>query len=192
MARTTMMSALLVTNPELIAAAESVRPAGYAVIVMRTLPSLAALRCSDFTFAVYPDVSDSLALWHSSLERFGALELNDRYRSRWKTGMSSAAWASWVAIKILSEASLRTQSVEPFLLLDYIRKSEFDGHKGWPLTFRSEDHVLRQPFYVISPGASSKVRAELPSGGRSETESAAQVLDRILPPHADPRCAKTR
>jgi len=217
MARTTMMSALIVTNPELIPAAESVGRVGYAVVVMRTLPSAAPLDCSKFVFAVYPPDTDlhslrnrweaggryatrtvdSLglpvaALWHSSLERFGALELNDRYRARWKTGMTSEAWAAWVAVKILSEASLRKQSVEPFLILDYITKSEFDGHKGWPLTFRAEDHFLRQPIYMVSAGADSKVAEELPRGSRSETQSASQVLDAILPPHVDAACGAQR
>lgn len=194
MARTTMISALMVTNPELIPAAESMARAGYAVVVMRTLPSSAPLDCSKFVLAVFPPTTElkSAELWHPSLERFGALELNDRFRSRWKTGMTSAAWAAWVAVKILSEASLRKQSVEPFLILDYITTSEFDGHKGWPLTFRAEDHFLRQPIYMVSAGNDSKVTEELPRGSRSETQSASQVLDAILPAHPNPACGAQR
>jgi hypothetical protein len=204
MARTTNMSALIVTNPELLASAERLPGtpgARYPVVVLRTLPSPASLECSSFSFAIYPSASalnsvggragSTVALWGPSLERFGALELNDRYRSRWKTGMNSEAWAAWFAVKILSEAALRTRSNEPFVILNYIRKSEFDGHKGWPLTFRPEDHLLRQPLYIVSD-VDSKVREELPNGGRSQTRSAAQVLDGVLPPRAGALCAESR
>jgi hypothetical protein len=101
--------------------------------------------------------------------------------------MTGEAWASWIAVKILSEAFLRKQSNEPFALLDYIRGSEFDGHKGWPLTFRPADHLLRQPIYMVS-AARAKPVGELPSGGRSETESAETILDRVLPPNSKAIC----
>jgi hypothetical protein len=101
--------------------------------------------------------------------------------------MTGEAWAMWAAVKIVSEASLRTRSVEPFIILDYIKKSEFDGHKGWPLTFRAADHLLRQPIYIVVP-PDLRVRDELPGGGRSETESAAEILDSILPASPGASC----
>ena len=194
MARTTNMSALLVTNPELMPAADAMlggkHVPGYAVVVLRTLPSEERGSCSAFSFALYPPADalrrvtrpagSAVALWTGSLQRFGALELNDRYRARWKSGMTGAAWASWAAVKIIAEASLRTSSVEPFTLLAYLKKSEFDGHKGWPLTFRKADHLLRQPIYIVSE-SDSKLLQELPAGARAETESAASVLDALLP-----------
>lgn len=206
MARTAKISALIATNPELLPAAESLPRRGYSLIVVRVVLSPAPLECSKFTFAVFPPsrLLDEVfgassaggpvttTLWNSSLERFGALELNDRFRARWKTGMTGEAWAAWVAVKILSEASLRRESAAPLRILDYITKSEFDGHKGWPLTFRAGDHILRQPIYSVSVGSTSRVEQELPRGPRSQTQSAAATLDLILKPRSDPACSTNK
>ena len=39
-------------------------------------------------------------LWDASLERFGATQLNDRYRRRFGVGMDGPAWAGWFAAKL--------------------------------------------------------------------------------------------
>ena len=120
----------------------------------------------------------SIELWHSSLERYGGAQLNDRYRARFGRAMTSNAWAGWVAVKIAWEASLRAQStlgkdVRAFLEKD---TSQFDGHKGAPLSFRSWDHQLRQPLYAVSNG---RVIAELPDVGKLTGESIREELDKF-------------
>jgi hypothetical protein len=87
--------------------------------------------------------------WHPSLTRFGAEQLNSRFESRFGAPMDSLAWASWLAVKIAAEMALRSTPLE---------RLRFDGHKGEPLWFRPEDHVLRQPLYVVAGG---KVVAEV-------------------------------
>jgi hypothetical protein len=71
--------------------------------------------------------------------------------------MDGPAWAGWFAVKMVSEAALRGRSASPAALMKYIASvpTHFDGHKGWPLSFRGADHQLRQPLYVAttSPGA---------------------------------------
>jgi hypothetical protein len=101
--------------------------------------------------------ADSVVLWGSSLERFGASQLNDRYRDKYHIGMDGGAWAGWAAVKIASEAALRARSPAAAKLVEYLESpvSQFDGHKGWPLSFRRADHQLRQPLYVASRIASS-------------------------------------
>lgn len=89
--------------------------------------------------------------WHPSLERFGAEQLNQRYRERFGGPMDSLAWASWFAVKATAEAALRGA-------VERIATSGFDGHKGIRLRFRPDDHVLRQPLYVV---AGERVLAEL-------------------------------
>src|SRR4051794_29227539 len=42
-------------------------------------------------------------LWHPSLDKFGALELNARFRKRFHTDMNSYAWAAWFAVKVAFE-----------------------------------------------------------------------------------------
>ena len=86
--------------------------------------------------------------WHPSLTRFGAEQLNSRFESRFGAPMDSLAWASWLAVKIAAEMALRATPLE---------RLRVDGHKGEPLSF-GEDHVLRQPLYVVAGG---KVVAEV-------------------------------
>ncbi len=49
-----------------------------------------------------------IADWHPSLARFGAEQLNQRYRERFgAAGMEPLAWTSWMAVKAAAEAALR-------------------------------------------------------------------------------------
>jgi ABC-type branched-subunit amino acid transport system substrate-binding protein len=93
---------------------------------------------------------DSVTLWGPSLQRYGASQLNDRYRDKYQSEMDGFAWAGWAAVKIAAEAALRTQSTSPAKLLAYLESptTKFDGHKGWALTFTAADHQLRQPLYI--------------------------------------------
>ena len=131
---------------------------------------------------------DSVVLWSSSLERFGASQINDRYRDKYSVGMDGAAWAGWAAVKFVAEAALRAHSASPPRLLAYLESptTQFDGHKGWPLTFRFSDHQLRQPLYMVFTPASgakeSHVRARTPEDLRA-------ALRRSLPiPYRCVRC----
>ena len=96
-----------------------------------------------------------VAGWHPSLERFGAGQLSDRYRARYKgEDMTELAWNGWFAVKALTEAFLRSgasdsRSLAGFLASD---RARLDGHKGVPLSFRARDHQLRQPLYVVRTG----------------------------------------
>ena len=64
--------------------------------------------------------------------------------------MTPPAWGAWFAVKALWESSLRMKSVEPRQLADYLTRdtTQFDGHKGRPLSFRPWDHQLRQLVYA--------------------------------------------
>jgi ABC-type branched-subunit amino acid transport system substrate-binding protein len=94
---------------------------------------------------------DSVVLWGPTLDRFGASQINERYRDKYHEGMDGSAWAGWAAVKIATDAALRAQSTIPAKLVAYLESpsTEFDGHKGWPLTFRVADHQLRQPLYIV-------------------------------------------
>ena len=134
-------------------------------------------------------------LWAAKLERYGASQINNRFRAKYQLPMDGGAWAGWVAVKIASESVLRVRSANPKLILAYLENpsTSFDGHKGWPLSFRSSDHQLRQPLYVAS-GKSSAVTTvfrDVPqlsaiSGGGGNT-NAWQALDELMPRSA-PRC----
>jgi ABC-type branched-subunit amino acid transport system substrate-binding protein len=113
--------------------------------------------------------ADSVVLWGPTLERYGASQINDRYRDKYGTGMDGGAWAGWAAVKFIAEAALRTRSTDPSRLLAYLEApdTQFDGHKGWPLSFRRADHQLRQPLYAASGTSLREVpelRASSPPG----------------------------
>lgn len=118
-------------------------------------------------------------LWHPSLERFGAAQLNDRFRARFAAGMDGPAWAGWMAVKVLWEAALRARSTQPAALRAYLVRGDtrFDGHKGWPLSFRAWDRQLRQPLYRLD--AAGKVAGEVPARGAGGGASSGELLDRL-------------
>lgn len=130
-----------------------------------------------------PGSSDiAIELWHGSLERYGASQLNDRYRDRFKKAMSSGAWAGWAAVKIAWETSLRKQSVAPKDLIAALGEGwiQFDAHKGAPLTFRSWDHQLRQPLYAVArAGGTERVVAELPDASKNPQIPMREQMDQF-------------
>jgi ABC-type branched-subunit amino acid transport system substrate-binding protein len=142
---------------------------------------------------------DSVVLWGAGLERYGASQINDRYRARYRTGMDGNAWAGWVAVKIIAEAALRARSSEPDRLIEYLENpaTSFDGHKGWPLSFRFADHQLRQPLYVMTRarGASRaafrdvpELRGTTPQENPQQPTRLNQLLDRLIASPTAPRC----
>ncbi len=140
--------------------------------------------------------SDSAVLWAAALEKYGASQINERFRSRFHMPMDGAAWAGWVAVKIAAEAALRAQSTRAGALIAYLEapSTSFDGHKGWPLSFRSSDHQLRQPLYIAvkasqktAPGFREIPQLSSLSGSGS---NAGQLLDQIAP--RTPSCVWNR
>ena len=115
--------------------------------------------------------------WHESLERFGAGQLNARFRKRFAVGMDSAAWAGWIAVKIAAEAFFRRSNAAPDALRAELERSStrFDGHKGRPLSFRSWDHQLRQPLYLISSVDGTTSILEVPGGPRDGVSTTEQL-----------------
>ena len=126
-------------------------------------------------------------MWHHTLEKYSARDLNARFRRRFGQPLDGASWSAWAALKLIGEGMLRAGTTPP-ALLEYLESDPpFDGHKGRPLTFRRWDHQLRQPMYLAqagkaAPGESSPSRveviAEVPRGD----------LDAIVLPPKDGGC----
>lgn len=76
--------------------------------------------------------------WHPSLRRYGAAQLNERFRERTGRGMDENAWYGWMAVKLVAEAGLRGRP---------LAEARTDGHKGGALSFR--EGRLHQPLYVL-------------------------------------------
>jgi ABC-type branched-subunit amino acid transport system substrate-binding protein len=128
--------------------------------------------------------TDSVALWGPSLQRYGASQLNDRYRDKYQSEMDGFAWAGWAAVKIAAEAALRTRSTSPAKLLAYLESpaTKFDGHKGWALTFTAADHQLRQPLYIATmQGAGGYKFRDIPELRDNSSAGAASNAGRLTP-----------
>ncbi len=115
--------------------------------------------------------------WDAALSRFGADTLNQRFLTRFHAPMTSGAWSAWFAVKAVWESALRQKSGEASRIAEYLVRdtTQFDGHKGTPLSFRSSDHQLRQPVYVVSSiGGAPKQVPEV-----TGDESVRDALDRL-------------
>jgi hypothetical protein len=125
-------------------------------------------------------------MWHAELERFGAGQLNARFHTRFRTSMTGGDWASWMAAKIAVECWLRTNATDTGALLAYLERDDtrFDGHKGVPLAFRTGDHQLLQPLYVVTGDGTIH---QVPSSSGAGDQERAQ-LDLLGGPVATRRC----
>jgi PQQ-dependent catabolism-associated beta-propeller protein len=96
-------------------------------------------------------------LWHGGLNRYGAAQLNDRFRRRFGVAPTSSEWAAWFAVKALWETALQAGTTDAERIVSILESDSmrFDGHKGEPLGFGPDDHQLRQPLYRANTSASS-------------------------------------
>ena len=126
-------------------------------------------------------LGDRVALWDTALATPAAAKtLNDRYTGRWGQPMDPTAWAAYEAVNILHQAALKAGSVDPEAMMREMTDPDvaFDVAKGVPVGFRTWNHQLRQPLYVVQldPKAAwgvelskqialAAVAAQLPSAG---------------------------
>ncbi|HEX2189543.1 MAG TPA: quinoprotein dehydrogenase-associated putative ABC transporter substrate-binding protein [Longimicrobiaceae bacterium] len=114
-------------------------------------------------------------LWHGGLTRYGAAQLNDRFRRRFGSPPAAPEWAAWFAVKTLWETAAREGTTDPARLAAVLESdsARFDGHKGAPLGFGRADHQLRQPLY--------EAPAPAPGGGEREGPAARPAVAARLP-----------
>jgi len=109
---------------------------------------------------VVGDVGLTPASWHFALERYGAPQLNERYRQFKKNdllgaqvAMTDAEFAAWSTVKLISN-SLNNQTDGTDLdLLSLLRDpaSQVDLYKGTRGSIRRWNHQLRQPILLATP-----------------------------------------
>ncbi len=134
-------------------------------------------------------------LWHHTLRRYGATQLNERFWTRFELPMDAPGWAGWFAVKIAWEAVNRASAARGSELVRFLEseRAAFDGHKGRPLSFRPWDHQLRQPVYLVKPAAGpgdeeGEVVAELPRAARGQAAASQELLDRLGDSEEESRC----
>lgn len=93
--------------------------------------------------------------WHWTFERYGAPQLNQRFRRATGRDMAGTDWAAWAAVRAVIEAAQRTGGADPAALGAYLRGPEMslDLYKGVPGSFRPWSGQLRQPVLLATHNA---------------------------------------
>jgi ABC transporter substrate binding protein (PQQ-dependent alcohol dehydrogenase system) len=126
------------------------------------------------------------AAWSPLWERHGAPQLNKRFLKAAGRPMLAEDWASWVAVRAVVEAHVRTPDLAArdlgLALLDPELRLEL--YKGLPGSFRPWDHQLRQTV-LLSTGEAVVGLAPV-EGVLHRTN----VLDTLGPDEPEFRCAR--
>jgi ABC transporter substrate binding protein (PQQ-dependent alcohol dehydrogenase system) len=94
--------------------------------------------------------------WHPFHERNGAPQLNRRFERAAGYPMSEEAWAAWVAVRAVVEATAaaaRTSSEEPLAKRLMRPDLTLELYKGFPGSFRPWDRTLRQGVLLATHNA---------------------------------------
>jgi len=130
--------------------------------------------------------------WDPAIDSKAAQGLNGPFISQAAAPIDGSGWATFMAIKVVADASIATRSVAPGAITGYLSdpSHSFDLAKGVALSFRPWNHQLRQPLYVVkidpsahwSPSPSdrvalARVTATVPGGTASG--DATSLLDTL-------------
>jgi ABC transporter substrate binding protein (PQQ-dependent alcohol dehydrogenase system) len=97
----------------------------------------------------------SPAAWGRAVEAWAAAQLQGRFRKLAGRTMEPIDWAGWMAIHAVGEAAAKLRSADPAAIARLMLDPAFEvgGFKGRPLSFRPWNGQLRQPLYLLWPGA---------------------------------------
>lgn len=109
---------------------------------------------------VVGDVGLTPASWHYALERYGAPQLNERYRE-FKEGdplspqvaMTDAEFAAWSAVKLVTNSLNTREDLANFDVKSVLNDpaSQVDLYKGTRGSIRQWNNQLRQPILLAAP-----------------------------------------
>jgi ABC transporter substrate binding protein (PQQ-dependent alcohol dehydrogenase system) len=87
---------------------------------------------------------------HPAHEAWGATQFQRRFERLVRRGVQEADFDTWVALRVIGEAAIRTMSADPAALREFALSDEFGlaAFKGQPVTFRSWNGQLRQPILL--------------------------------------------
>ncbi|MDA0989255.1 MAG: ABC transporter substrate-binding protein [Verrucomicrobia bacterium] len=127
----------------------------------------------------------SAVAWHWTSERYGAPQLNQRFRRLAQRDMTSLDWAAWVAFRIVVAAVEQSRTSDRAVLGDAIRNGlAIDLYKGPPGSVRAWDGQLRQPILLATHNA---VIATAPLAG---FEHQYDTLDTLGPAESESECTR--
>jgi ABC transporter substrate binding protein (PQQ-dependent alcohol dehydrogenase system) len=91
--------------------------------------------------------------WHHTHERWGAVQMQNRFRRTAGRPMTPYDYAAWIAVRAIGEAATRTNSVELQKIKDYMLgpKLVIAAFKGVGVSFRPWNNQLRMPILLAEP-----------------------------------------
>jgi ABC transporter substrate binding protein (PQQ-dependent alcohol dehydrogenase system) len=91
--------------------------------------------------------------WHRTHEKWGATQMQNRFRRKAGRWMTSTDYAAWVAARTIGEASARIKSFDSAKIRNYILSEDFEiaAYKGIKVTYRKWSQQLRQRILLASP-----------------------------------------
>jgi ABC transporter substrate binding protein (PQQ-dependent alcohol dehydrogenase system) len=103
--------------------------------------------------------------WHASWERYGAPQLNRRFKKAEGRPMAAADWAAWMATKSIIEVALKLPESRKHRKALRDPRLVLDGFKGARLSFRPWDQQLRQPIFLAHGGIGGGIAGAAPFDG---------------------------
>jgi ABC transporter substrate binding protein (PQQ-dependent alcohol dehydrogenase system) len=88
--------------------------------------------------------------WARPHEQWGATQLQNRFLRQAKRWMTDRDYTSWMAVRAIGEAAVRSKSTDPLAIAAFLHGDRFElaAFKGARLSFRSWDGQLRQPILL--------------------------------------------
>ncbi len=88
--------------------------------------------------------------WSPAHDQWGAIQLQNRFVRSQRRLMTDKDIQSWTAVRMIGEAAVRADSMDPGVMIDFIKGPNFEvaAFKGQKLTVRDWDRQLRQPILL--------------------------------------------
>jgi ABC transporter substrate binding protein (PQQ-dependent alcohol dehydrogenase system) len=89
--------------------------------------------------------------WDGSLDQWGAIQIQNRFMKLSSRRMTPLDMQAWTAVRMIGEATSRTNSGEAKAVLDFLKGADFSvaAFKGQRLTLRDWNLQLRQPILLV-------------------------------------------
>ena len=88
-------------------------------------------------------------IWWGDLDNAWTKNFVSKYRAKYGLPPENQAWGDYTSLKVLAEAIKMAGTTDSKKVVEALEKIKFDGGKGRELYYRTYDHQLMQPMYVV-------------------------------------------
>lgn len=88
-------------------------------------------------------------IWWGDLDNAWTKNFVSKYRAKYNMPPENQAWGDYTSLKVLAEAIKMAGTTDSKKVAAALEKVKFDGGKGRELYYRTYDHQLMQPMYVV-------------------------------------------